>query len=354
MKILDKHIGRHVVIGSLMALVVLVSVDLVFAFGAEVNDIGQGNYDFLKSLLYVALTAPRRAYDFMPMAAIVGSMVMLGGLASNSEFVAMRSAGVSIMQIAFSICKGGLVLVALALVLGEGIAPFSEPYAQQMRSFAQTQSTALKSENGIWARDGLSFINILQLRPGGELRRLDIYEFDKDFQLRFQTHAERAEFQDDGWVLYNIEQVEVKTDEILITNYDKAKWGALLSPELLSVLAVKPEQLPIWRLTTYIDYLKSNELETEPYEFAYWQKLSAPFAIIVMLLLSVPFIFSSLRTTGAGQRTLIGIVLGIGYFLIAQVAARMGEVYNFNPFLSSAVPIVVFMVIGLASLRVVR
>ena len=354
MKILDKHIGRHVVIGSLMALVILVSIDLVFAFGAEVNDIGQGDYDFLKSLFFVVLTAPRRAYDFMPLAAIVGSMVMLGGLASNSEFIAMRSAGVSITQIAISMSKGGLVLVILALILGEGVTPFTEPYAQQMRTFAQSQSTALKSENGIWARDGLSFVNILQLRPGGELRRLDIYEFDKDFKLRFKTHADRAVFEDDGWVLFNIEQVEMTPDAVKITHYDKAKWGALLNPELLSVLAVKPEQLPIWRLTTYIDYLEANGLETEPYEFAYWQKMSAPFAIIVMLLLSLPFIFSSLRTTGAGQRTLIGIILGIGYFLFAHVTARMGEVYDFNPFISSVAPIVIFMAVGFMSLRFSR
>ena len=354
MKILDKHIGRHVVVGSLMALMVLVSIDLVFAFGAEVSDIGQGNYDFLKSLLYVGLTAPRRAYDFLPLSAIVGSMMMLGGLASNSEFVAMRSAGVSIGQIAVSISKGGLVLVVLALILGEGITPFTEPYAQQMRSFAQTQSTALKSDHGIWARDGLSFVNILQLRPNGELRRLDIYEFDEDFQLRFKTHADRAVFQDDAWILHNIEQTEFTSEEILITNYKKAKWGALLNPELLSVLAVKPEQLPIWRLVNYIEYLKSNGLETVPYEFAFWHKLTAPFAIIVMLLLSLPLIFSSLRTTGAGQRILIGIIVGITYFLFAHVVARMGEVYSFSPFISSVVPIVLFTAIGIMGLRIPR
>ena len=334
-----------------MALVVLVAIDLVFAFGSEVNDIGQGDYDFVKSLLYIMLTAPRRAYDFMPMAAIVGSMMMLGGLAANSEFIAMRSAGVSVTQIAWSISRGGLVLVLLALILGEGITPFTEPYAQQMRSFAQTQSTALKSDNGIWARDGLSFINILELRPGGELRRLDIYEFDEDFKLRLETHAERAIFLNDGWVLYDIEQIELKSDKIQITQYKQAKWGALLNPELLSVLAVKPEQLPIWRLITYIDYLESNGLETEPYEFAFWQKISAPFAIIVMLLISMPFIFSSLRTTGAGQRTLIGIVIGIGYFLLAHITVRMGEVYNLDPIMSSVTPVLLFLGIGVFALK---
>ncbi len=152
-------------------------------------------------------------------------------------------------------------------------------------------------------------------------------------------------------MLYNIEQVEIKPDGLNIKRYDQAKWSALLNPELLSVLAVKPEQLPIWRLTTYINYLESNELETEPYEFAFWRKISAPFAIIVMLWLSVPFIFSPLRSTGTGQRTLIGIVLGIGYFLLAHVIARMGEVYDFSPFLSSLVPILVFIGLGFVVMR---
>ncbi len=354
MRIIDKHIARHVVVGSLMALVILVSIDLVFAFAAEATDIGEGDYSLGKSLLYVLLTAPRRAYDFMPMAAIVGSMVMLGGLASQSEFIAMRSAGVSAKQIAFAIMRGGMVLVLLALFLGEAVAPFTEPYAQQMRMFSQTQTTALKSTHGIWARDGLSYVNIINIKPDGELQNLDIYEFDEERHLRIKTTAGRAVFEDNAWTLYDITQVKLQQDGLETQRYEKAKWDALLNPELLSVLAVKPEQLPIWRLVTYMDYLKANGLETEPYQFAYWRKIVAPFAILIMLYLSVPFIFSSLRSTGAGQRTLIGIVIGIAYFLLSHVMGRLGEVYDYSAFLSNVIPAAFFLFVAMASLRWVR
>lgn len=354
MNILDRHISRHVIKGTLMALMILVALDLVFAFAAEAPDIGQGDYNFAKSLAYIFLTAPRRAYDFMPMAAIVGSLMMLGTLAGASEFIAMKSAGVSTSQISRSIVKGGFVLVGLALLLGEGIAPFSEPYAQQMRSFARTQSTALKSTHGIWARDGRSFVNIRHVRPGGELRGLDIFEFDEDYRLRLITHADKAVFDDDSWILYDIEQVRLKEESVVIRKYKKANWKALLNPELLGVLAVKPEQLPIWRLTTYIDYLTVNGLETGPYDFALWRKITAPFAILVMLLLSVPFIFSPMRSTGAGQRILIGILVGISYFIITHVTVRMGEVYNFDPMLSNFAPILFFSAAGLIGIRMVR
>lgn len=354
MKILDRYIGRHVIVGSLMALVILVAIDLVFAFAGEASDIGVGKYGFSESVIYVLLTAPRRAYDFMPMAAIVGSMVMLGGLAGQSEFIAMRSSGVSTQQIAFAVIKGGTVLVVLVLIIGEAITPFTEPYAQQMRSFARTQSTALKSEHGIWARDGQSFVNIKQIRPGGELRGLDIYEFDKNHHLRARTVASRAEFNDNTWTLYDIRQVELSQDGLKTTLYEKARWDALLNPELLSVLAVKPEQLPIWRLLTYMDYLRANGLDTEPYEFAFWGKLMAPLAILIMLFISVPFIFSSLRSTGSGQRILIGIILGVVYYLLSHVMGRMGQVYNFSPVLSSVFPVIVFLSVGFIGLRLVR
>ncbi|TNF98259.1 MAG: LPS export ABC transporter permease LptG [Gammaproteobacteria bacterium] len=351
MKIIDKHIGRQVVKGAVMTLVVLVAIDLVFAYAREVNDIGRGDYDFAKSLIYTFLTAPRRAYDFMPMAAIVGSMVMLGSLARNSEFIAMRSAGISVARISGSVIKSGLILVIIALVLGEVVTPFSEPYAQQMRSFATTKSTALRSEHGIWVRDGSNFINIQQARLDGELRELDIYEFDDSLKLRNIAHATSAQYEDSSWTLYDLEQIRLSKEELKLEKVAKARWDALFNPDVISVLAVKPEQLPIWRLTTYMDYLRVNGLTTEPYEFAFWRKITTPLAILIMLLLSVPFLFTSIRTSGAGQRIMIGIVLGIGYYLVTHLTGRLGEVYDFDPMLSSVIPSLIFLLLGIIGIR---
>lgn len=354
MNILDRYIGRHVIVGSIMALFVLVGIDLVFAFASEAPDIGEGDYNLGTSLFYVLLTMPRRAYDFMPMATIVGSLVVLGGLAGQSEFIAMRSAGVSTRQIVGSVLKGGAVLVVIVIILGEGIKPFSEPYAQQMRSFAQTQSTALKSRHGIWIRAGRDFVNVLQVHPDGELRGLDIYELDDDYRLKVRTLAKRAEFSDDSWTLYDITRIRFEQDELSMTSYEKVRWDASLNPKLLSVLAVKPEQLPVWRLVTYMNYLRANDLDTEPYEFALWRKVTTPFAILIMLFLCVPFIFGPLRSTGSGQRILMGIVLGIAYYLLSHLIGRTGEIYDFNPVFSNILPAMIFLLIGWFGWRTVR
>ncbi len=354
MNILDRYIGRHVIVGSIVALFILVGMDLAFAFAAEAPDIGEGDYNLGKSLLYVLLTTPRRAYDFMPMATIVGSLVMLGGLAEQSEFIAMRSAGVSTRQIAGSVLKSGAVLVMIVIILGEGIKPFSEPYAQQMRSFAQTQSTVLKSRHGIWFRAGRHFVNVSQVHPSGELHNLDIYELDDNYRLKARTLAKRAEFRDDSWILYDITRIRLEENELSMTSYEKTRWDVSLNQKLLSVLSVKPEQLAVWRLVTYINYLRVNDLDTEPYEFALWGKITAPFAILIMLFLCVPFIFGPLRSTGSGQRILIGIVLGIAYYLLSHLIGRTGQIYDFSPVLSSILPAMIFLLAGWFGWRTVR
>ena len=362
MKILNRHIGRHVLIGTALALLTLVGLDTVWAFAGETAD-RRGDYGLHESLLYVALTAPRRVYDFLPMAAIVGAMMALGGLAADSEFVALRAAGVSPARITWAILRGGAVLVVFAIAIGEGVAPFSESTAQQMRAFARTQSTAIKARHGVWARDGRDFVSIAGVHPGGELRGVAIYRFDDDFKLRSKTTAARAVFEDDAqgdnqgdnhgdfWMLHDITHVRFDDGEMKITTDTHARWRAQLRPQMLDVLSVKPEQLPVWRLLDYMDYLAANGLDPEPYAFALWGRIFAPFATLVMLFVSAPFVFSSQRATGAGQRVLIGIILGAAFYLLSHIMGRVGQVYDLNPIVSNALPVALFALAGAVALR---
>lgn len=361
MTILNRHIGRHVLSGAMMALVVLVGIDTAFALATEVSGIGTGEYGLAESLLYTALTVPRRAYDFLPLAAVVGSMVVLGGLAAQSEFVAMRGAGVSAAQITAAILRGGALLVLLAIILGEAVVPYSEFYAQQLRAFARTQSSVIKSRHGVWARDRGSFVNIAAVHPGGELRGVEIYEFDDAFALRVKTTARRAVFEQPGrdnvqgraWMLHDITRFHFTERGIAVTTLDTTRWDAQLRPELLEVLAVKPEQLPVWRLVGYLDYLRENGLDTQPYVFALWGKVMAPFAILVMLYISAPFVFAPLRAGGAGQRIVIGIMLGAGYYLLSHSMGKIGQVYDLNPIFSNALPALLFALAGVPALRAI-
>ena len=84
----------------------------------------------------------------------------------------------------------------------------------------------------------------------------------------------------------------------------------------MGLAATDPQLLTLHGLAAYIDHLRRNNLETASYEIGYWSRIARLFAVVVVTLLALPFVFGPLRTTGAGTRTVIGVMLGVVFFLI--------------------------------------
>jgi lipopolysaccharide export system permease protein len=137
--------------GVLIVMGLLLSLFTVFAFMDELNRVGRGSYTTLNAIEYVLLLTPGMAYQLFPIAALLGSTIGLGLLASNSELTVMRAAGVSLNRIVWSTMKVGLVLVALTLILGESIAPVAEQYARTLRSVAISDKLAIRGKSQLWA-----------------------------------------------------------------------------------------------------------------------------------------------------------------------------------------------------------
>ena len=133
MVLLDNYIGRAVITSVISVLFVLTILFLLIAFAGEFDDIGKHDYTFWKAMAYVLLRSPRQVYELFPLAAILGTMLGLGALASRSELIIIRSAGISIWRIVLSVIRASVLLMLMAFLLGEVIAPPTERYAQQMR-----------------------------------------------------------------------------------------------------------------------------------------------------------------------------------------------------------------------------
>lgn len=338
MRLLDRYIGRAVIAGFVLVALVLLTLIGFVELEKEVEEVGRGSYGLQEAFLYVGLVLPRFAFEIFPIAALLGSLFGLGALASNSELVAMRAAGVSMGRIAASVIKAGLLLTVAAALVGEVLAPYAEQEAQRMRAEAISGQVALKTKHGFWTRDGDSFINIRQVLPGGRLADLYIYELDADQALRLATHAKLAWHQGDGWLLQGIAQSELTEDEVRSRTLDQAFWSSLLDPALVRMLMVDPAVLPAWGLYHYISFLHENDQDAREYEVAFWSKVVTPLVVLVMLYLSLPFVFGSLRTVGVGQRIFGGAVVGMVFLLMNKAFAHMAVVYKLDPLFAAVFP----------------
>jgi len=354
MDTLQRYIALTMVratVGTLLALVILL---VFFNFADELDSVGKGDYQALDAFFVAFLIAPRYLFEVFPVAALLGSLIGLGGLASHSELLAMRTAGVSLRFIVAAVLKAGILMMLVSLAFGELVAPPSERLAQQIRAERQSGQPVLSTRYGFWARDGRAFINIRTIVTGVHLKDICIYEFDDHGRLTLATHAQEANYQGDHWMLRGIAQSQIENDGVQTRTLDQARWDSLLDPGVLSVAVIRPTMLPVWELSQYIDFMRANGQSAIDYQVAYWLKMANPVATLVMLFLAVPFVLGNQRSTSMGQRVFLGAVIGTAFFLLTRAMSYVAVVYNLNPAFSAALPAAVVILITMAMLRRVR
>lgn len=338
MKILDRYIGWNIIAATATVLLVLVSIFTFFAFIDQLDDLGRGTYGLGKIVLFVLFSVPTLTYELFPMAALIGSLIGFGAMMRNGELSVIRCVGVSKGRVVYAVIKAGMVLLVSAMLVGEFIAPPAERFARDYRSMAINERVTFKSENGFWARDGDSYINIREILPGDQLRDVFIYNFDAENRLRLSTHAEFARYTNQEWVLENISQTVLKDDGLERRTLPEAAWDSILKPDLLQMVTINPDSLSIWSLAKYSRFLRTNGQNAQRYEHVMWLKITYPIATVVMVVLGVPMVLRASRSVTVGQRVLVGALIGLGFHLLNQAAGHIGVVYEILPVLSATGP----------------
>ena len=207
MKILDRYIGRAVAFGVFGVLLLLLVLMGFFELLNELEEVGQG-YTTAMAFGYVGLILPRYTYELFPVATLLGSLIGLGGLASHSELIAMRAAGVSLARILGAVLKTGALLLVLVVLVGEYLAPMAELQAQRMKTQAVSGQATLRTRFGFWSRSGDSIIHVGQVLPGSRLADVTLYEFGAGHTLRRAIHAGQASYEQDHWRLQQVRESE--------------------------------------------------------------------------------------------------------------------------------------------------
>lgn len=351
MKVFNRYVAWEVIKGSIVAALILVTLVNFFTLSDELRALGKGQYSLKNIFQYLALLTPRNVYELMPSAALLGSMFTLGAMANNREIVAMRAAGVSRFRIIWAVLRAGLVLALIAVFVGEMIAPQSEQLAIEIKATAQYQQVAAWSRYGFWVRDGSTYVNIRQIYQKDELGDISIYEMDNEQHLRTVMHADKAAFSDGKWHLEQIQSTVFGSERVKAEEHARMAWHSIIDPDMLNIALVKPNNLSIFELVRYIQFLRENGQETNRFELAFWSRIINPMVTLIMLLIAIPFVLNTQRSVSVGQRIIIGVVIGLTFILFERIFGHIGLVYNVNPLFAAAFPSAVFLLIAVLAIR---
>ncbi len=346
MKVIDRYIVRTVINDTLSVLIALLLLTSLFAFMDEAGDIGKGDYKLTDALYFIILQIPARIYEFFPVSALIGGLIGIGQLASNSELIVMRASGVSLKAISVAVLKGTISLMILVFLIGEFVSPTSSQLARQMQTSLISGGNLVKSSQGVWVKEDNNYVHIRIILPDGQLEGITRFQFS-DKQLQTMLFAQTGRYQDDGkWLLKGVQQTFISIDSVSSTRADFMYWETKLSPDKLGVVSLKPEDLNLQGLKDYNKYLIENGLDARRYQLAFWKKILQPLAVAVMMFLALSFISGPLRTVTVGARIVIGILVGFLFNMLSKVFGPVTLVYDMPVILAASLPIILFGIIA--------
>lgn len=356
MKLIQRHIGKTVINAMLVVLLILAGINFFLNCLNEIDIIGRGDYNIVQALKVACLSLPQSVYQLFPIVGLLGCLLGLGALASNSELIAMRANGLSMLQIAWAVLKAAFVIVIVVTVLGELVAPFALHRAEKIRANALSSGQAISTPYGYWFRDGNSFIHVDSVVSKYHLSGISWYHFDDNFRMLESGKAKTGLYQQQHWTLQDVKTSTFNPNNQQITNnqYNDLMWDISLRPDWLALVKATADEMPIWQLFNYIAYRQHNGLQTNSERLVFWQRLIQPLVMLVMLLLALPFIFGPLRNVTMGLRIVVGVAIGFAFYFANQLFGPFSMVYQFPPFLAAVIPVFLMGFLGMMMLRFAR
>lgn len=344
-RIVAKHVTKTTVLAMLGTTLVLSFLQILFTYLGELGSL-KPTYNAWQAFLYVIWGAPSYLYDILPVAALIGSVLGLGALASNSELIVMRSVGISLWRIVGWVMRSALLLIVLSFVLSEWVIPYTNEKAQSIKK--QRSVAALGEVKGYWSREGQRFIYIDYANSQGQLRNIQAIDFDQNYRLQSFVTAEKGQFLKDGqWTLDKSHQVDLLAQGNAIkTDHEQQALGLALQPKYVHMVTLDPDDLSPSQLISFMQYLSEYSQVPKTYELAFWKKVTSPFALITLVLIACSFIFGPLRQQSMGFRLVIALFTGLGFFYLQDFLGYASLVYAPSPAWFVLLPILLMFAAG--------
>lgn len=372
MRTARRYLAREINRSCAVVLLALLGLFTFFALIDELGDVGK-SITLLDLFFLQALQMPTRLYELLPIGLLIGAILALASLAQRNELVILRVSGVSGLRLMRMLWIITIPWVIGAFILSEVITPAAEMKSSEASLELLGRAGGGRLYSGYWFKEeapeeGTRVINITELKPNGGVAGITLYEFRAGQELASFSQAVDGFLKDGMLVMNQVTETTVnasavdaladaKVPDLPITQVKKLKQRSLsttLTPERLIARILTPERMSILVLNDYIAYQEANNLQTGREVVALWRKLAYPFTLLVMITIAAPIAFLQTRRGGVGGKVFVGILLGVGFFMINQLALNVGMLSKWAPWVTALVPNLGALVMALGALTLME
>ncbi len=339
-------------------------IDLV----GEFDNVGRQSYTMATAILVSLLELPGHFYELFPIAVLIGTIFSLARFAQSSEYTILRTGGLGPGRALALLAGLGVAFSVVTFVVGDVVVPASEREAVRLK--VEARGGRQLGRTGAWLKDRRQedgaersvSVNVQRLGSDGNLEDVRIFEFDGAGRLVERIVARRASVDDERvWTLTDVERSRWPDARQRVATGDTAApvveterlaqwtWRSNLAASVVAA-AVQPvstmSAVELWR---YASHLAEQEQAAQRYAIEFWKKALYPFACLVMVALALPFAYLHARAGGISYKVFGGIMLGIAFVLLNNVAGHLGLLRDWTPWVAAAAPGLIFLLLSLGA-----
>jgi lipopolysaccharide export system permease protein len=361
MRTVRRLLYRDITASVLFVALAFLSLFYFIDFVDELDGVGQRGRTAWHAALAAALDLPGHLYELAPIAVLIGTIYSLSRMAQSSEFTILRTGGLGPGRALGLLGVLGVVFGVLTFAVGDFVAPLAKREGVLLN--ARFSGGLSVGGAGAWlkerrhgAQGDHSFsVNVGATGAGGVLLGVRIFEFDADGRLVARTQAREARVDGSTWTLADAEVTRwplaraAGSPVVQVQALPSMQWFSTLDEKVVAAAVLPISTMTTAELWRYSSHLSDQEQASQSHQIRFWRKALYPLACLVMVALALPFAYLHARAGGISLKVFGGIMLGISFVLLNNLAGHIGLLRGWTPWVAAAAPSLLYLLMSMAA-----
>jgi len=356
MDTLDKYLIREIFIYFILVLLgisaLAVGIDFLSKFWSS-------GVPFGKAMELYLYKIPQALQQFVPVAALMATLLVISSMARQNEILALYAGGISNIRIVSTFVAVIATLSTVSFLVFDPLIPvFESKLISLKKGSSSEKSTQMQMEpnhTSFWYRSDQLIYNVGAFYPEkNTLQDIQLYLLGPDFQVVRKIQAKRALFIDGDWTL----EEGLLVDYPLNSPFPEGKAFTQIrgvipeKPGDYKTLKVEEGIMRLRDLRKYIERSQRYGVDTTLQKVSYHERVAHVFSPLIFVLLGLAFALNPLKNQSAAKGVALSFLLVFIYLLVSRMSISVGKGGLIPAFIAAWLPNVLFL--SLAGVKIVK